>query len=256
MNFEARSLSYQYAKGFGIDDISLKLESGSFYALMGPNGCGKSTLLRLLSAVAKPKKGCVLVDGNDLFAMKPLKRASIVSFLPQTLSCDFPYSCREVVSFGRIAFSRFFPSDDDEKIFEDVMKMTGTMHLADRKITEISGGEMQRVMLAQALAQQSSVLILDEPVSHLDIACQTEIMSLLSALAYEKNLLIIASVHELSLAFSFCRELVFMKGGAIAAYGHSDDILTEALLNEVYGIDAGLIDFSGSKVPVVRKSRR
>jgi len=258
MLIECESVSYKYDKHFGINDISLSFESGNFYTVMGQNGSGKSTLLRVLSGNIKPQSGSVFVNGKELFSFSEKSRAGLISYLPQNISCDFPYTCREAVSFGRVAFSKFFASANDEKIIYEVMELTNTLQFADRKITEISGGEYRRVMIAQVLAQQAECIILDEPVSSLDISSSFEIIRLLFDLAVKKGLLVIVCLHEVNTAFCFPQEFIFMKNGSVLAKGHSEEILSETLIKDVYGIEAEIVNYGGvgdEKIPIIRKIR-
>ena len=253
MLLKCESLSYKYNKDFGVNSISLEFESGNFYTLLGPNGSGKSTLLNLLSGTLKPQSGNILIDGKDIFSFDLKTRAELISFLPQNIFCDFPYTCMEVVSFARTAFSKFFPSEQDEKICIDALKATDTLKFANRKITELSGGEIQKVMLAQVLAQQAKIIILDEPTSHLDLACSYDILKTLYTLAKEKELIIICCMHELNTALFFSQKLIFLKNGTLIANGETKTLLTENLIKNVYGIDSKIIDFDGNQIPILRK---
>lgn len=253
MIFKCESLSYAYNKKNAVNYVSLEFESGNFYTLLGPNGSGKSTLLNMLSGTLKPKSGKILFNNKEIFSMNLRNRAELISFLPQNIFCDFPYTCLEIVSFARTAFSNFFPSVDDEKVCIEAMEATGTLKFADRKITELSGGEFQKVMIAQVLAQQAKIIILDEPISHLDLAYSYEILQTLCNLAEKKELIIICCMHELNTALFFSRKLIFMKDGKIIANGDAKSLLTEDLIKNTYGIDSEIIDFSGDNIPLIRK---
>lgn len=250
---EAENLDFCYGRHKAIDKISLTVEKGRFYALLGPNGSGKSTLLRLLSGVEKAGKDNILLYGKRFNEYTIKERARLISFVPQSQEIDFPFSCFEIIMMGRFAYQGLsgFGIKEDEKIVRQCMEFTKTENLAERLITQLSGGEVQRVLLAQALAQESEILILDEPTSHLDIKFQLEMMNLLKRLNKEKGITIITSLHDLNLASGNSDYLFFMEGGKIRESGSAREILTEDIIKRIFNVDARIIKNPINNCPLV-----
>lgn len=253
MNLNCRHISYFYGSKKGIEDIDLDFEPGVFYGILGPNGSGKSTLLRLLAGLLQPQQGAVTAGGKLLSAFTPKEAAACISFVPQSVRCSFPYSCSEVVGFGLYARSGAVSPGESEERVKSAMALTGISELSSRSVLDVSGGEFQRVMLAQSLAQGAEILILDEPLSYLDVAGQREIIGLLKRLSREKTVII--SIHDLTLAAFYCDMLVFLKQGKLCGSGKSASVMTQELLKEVFGVEALLLDYEGPLPPVVRPGR-
>lgn len=192
-----------------LERICLSAESG-LKGIIGPNGSGKTTLLKSISRVLKPKSGIILLNGKDVYELKAKDIAKDMTVVSQDTSTKFDFTVRDVVLMGRAPHLGRFEMEkrEDMEIAEKAMKLTKTWHLADRTITEISGGEKQRVIIAKALAQEPKVLLLDEPTSHLDINYQIEILDLIKALS--KELVVIAVFHDLNLAARYCDELILL----------------------------------------------
>jgi iron complex transport system ATP-binding protein len=250
---EIRDADFSYGTFKALSNISLAIEKGGFYGLMGPNGSGKSTLLHLLSGIFKPQRGEITVQGRPLMEINKRERARLLAFVPQDFQVDFPFTCREVVMMGRFAHQGLLglESPEDERLVEESMKTTRTDGLAHRPITQLSGGEAQRVMLAQALAQGGELLLLDEPTSHLDIKFQVEIMELLKKLNEEKGLTIISSLHDLNLASHYCHHLFFIHDGRVSESGPVREIFTEEVISRVFGIEAKIITHPYSLKPMM-----
>ncbi len=220
--------------------VSLSLVSGEMVGVVGPNGSGKSTLVRALSRVLRPRAGTVLLAGKDLYALVSARDAArAIGVVPQSASLSLAFTVREIVGMGRAPYAspRLFasPTARDAEITEDALRAAGVHALAERVATTLSGGEWQRVLLARALAQQPSVLLLDEPTAHLDLAHQWETLTQARALAHEGGKAVLAVLHDLNLAAAFCDRLLLLSEGRIAAQGTPAEVLTPALLEKVYG---------------------
>ena len=208
---------------------------------MGPNGCGKTTLLRCIGGLLRPNTGQVLVDGRAVDTFTPRELARQLAFVRQHPQTDFEFSAFEIVLMGRNPYQRRLQNESqaDWDIVERCMRQTGTWHLRLSVPSQMSGGELQRVMIARALAQETPLLLMDEPVSSLDIAHQLEVMRLLRA-ATDKTILIV--IHDLNLALQFCDRLLLLHNGNALYHGPIADGLTPENIRTVYGVDSHMAD--------------
>jgi len=217
-----------------IHDASLKIESGHTVGILGANGSGKSSLLRSLYRVTKPAAGTVLLDDADVWKLPLRTVARNVAVMAQESESEFDLDVLDVVLLGRVPHRKGFGADTtyDLQLAEQALTDVGSLDLAARAFTGLSGGEKQRVLLARALVQQSRVLVLDEPTNHLDIAFQLELMHIISNL----GLTTIAALHDLNLAIAHCDEVAVMQSGRVAAFGRPEDVLTPELIGDVFGV--------------------
>ncbi len=222
-------------------DVSADVAAGRITAVMGPNGCGKTTLLRLIGGLLEPTAGVVTVDGRDVGSYRPREMAQKVAFVRQHAQTDFDFSAFETVLMGRNPWQRRLQneSQEDWDIVERCMRQTGTWELRFAKPAQMSGGELQRVMIARALAQQTPVLLMDEPVSNLDIAHQIDVMRLLKEAEGKTTLIVI---HDLNLALQFCDDLLLLHDGRCLYHGPIAEGLTEGNIGTVYGVKAHRVD--------------
>ncbi len=220
--------SYEEASVF--EGLSIEIEKGEFLGVVGPNGSGKSTLLKLVSGSLKPQRGSVLLEGHEVSFLSRKEVAQRIAVVPQEYHLEFDFTVEEVVEMGR-----YVRGGKGEHILEEL----NLMPLARRSFLTLSGGEKQRVVLAQALAQEPSILLLDEPASHLDISYQLELFDLLSRLNRD-GLTLICVLHDLNLALSYCKRLILLSEGSIFAAGRAEEVLTPENLGHVYGVSAEL----------------
>ncbi len=232
---EARGLCFSYGRERVIDGVSLAVSPGETLGVIGPNGSGKSTLLRVLSGVVEPESGEVRLHGRSLAEYSRRELARRIAVVPQDTVIDFPFSVTEVVLMGRSPHlgSFAFESDRDVEAAREAMARTGVSAFAQRSIHELSGGERQRVVLARALAQEASILLLDEPGAFLDIRHEVEIYDLLHDLAREGKA-IITVLHDLNLAALYCDRVALLKAGRLFRIGPPSEVITYAALTEVY----------------------
>ena len=232
----------RFAYGGGpevVRGVSLAVATGEMLAIAGPNGSGKSTLLALLSGVRAPTAGRVVLDGHDLRALDRRVLARTTAVVPQDATIAFPYTVAEIVLMGRAAHRRplGIESAHDVAVAERAMARTGVLALAARPITALSGGERQRVVIARALAQEPSILLLDEPTTHLDLRHAVEILDLVAELNARDGVAVVAVLHDLTSAALWFRRLVFLADGQIAADGPPATVVDPATIRAVYGAE-------------------
>ncbi|MGC0053300.1 ABC transporter ATP-binding protein [Brucella pituitosa] len=239
-----------------LETVCFEAGEGEFIGLIGPNGAGKTTLLRaLLNLTAST--GNILLDGSDFRRMHVADRAKVIAYLPQERDVAWPVTVRMLVSLGRSALKPVFAGldGDDETVVETAMQRMGVAELASRPANELSGGERARALIARVLAQDTPVILADEPVAGLDPAHQLELMELFAGLATEKKT-VIASLHDLGLAAKYCTRLIVLNKGRLVVDGAPEDVLTPALLKDVYGIDARLLKIDDDFIVHTRKRLR
>lgn len=226
----------------GIDivkQVSFSINRGENLCIVGPNGCGKSTLLKAISSLID-FHGEVKLDGKNINALKRKDLATKIALMTQSSNIQFPYTIYETVALGRYShlngiFSRL--TKKDELIINESLKMVGILDMKNKLISELSGGQLQRVFLARAFAQDPEVILLDEPTNHLDLRYQIEILDYLKNWAKEKNKIVVAVLHDLNLVQNFGDRVLMLNDGIIKGHGNTKEVLNNNDLEEVYGID-------------------
>jgi iron complex transport system ATP-binding protein len=227
-----------------LSNIEFEACPGEFIALLGPNGSGKTTLLKTIARVLKPRRGVIYIDGRRADELSDNEYAKIVGFLPSSdisAIVRVPMKVVEVVAIGRKPYVTWSLTKTDLEKIWSAMKITGVEAFAFRVINELSSGERQRVMLARVLAQESEVLLLDEPVSHLDPRYQVLMLKLIRGLTKDRKLVTIASLHDINLALRFSDKVILMKNGRIFAMGTPEEVITAENISKVYGVKAVVI---------------
>jgi iron complex transport system ATP-binding protein len=222
-----------------LESINFSATRGELLGIIGPNGSGKTTLLRTIARILKPRTGAILFNGEQVQQMKDREFSRKFATVPQDTTINFDFSALDIVLMGRNPhLGRLeLESDKDLAIARRCMELTNCWHLAERPVTELSGGERQLVVIARALTQEPKVLLLDEPTSHLDINYQIEIMELLKYLIAHEGLIIIAVIHDLNLAAQYCDRLVLLRQGTIIAIGSQYEVLTAENIKAAFGAD-------------------
>ena len=217
--------------------ISFEAERGDFISVLGPNGSGKTTLLRCISATLKPQKGSAYIDGNSVHAMKSREIAKSFAFVEQSSPLGYELSVRDVIMLGRLPhIARFSsPSKEDKSAVDEALSVVGIKELAERPFDELSGGEKQKALIALAIAQNTKVLLLDEPTAHLDMKAQLEVMTLLRKLCSEGRIIIMAT-HNVSSASHFSNKILLLRDGEQIAFGPPDRVIREEMIREVFGV--------------------
>lgn len=240
LRLEAKDVTAGYGEQNVLHDVDLRVGAGEFVGLLGQNGSGKSTLLKVLSATLKPRAGSVLLDGRELGAWSPRERAKRIAVVPQQETTAFAFSVQDVVLMGRYPHHERGKHDAarDFEIARAAMEQTDILHLQERPVTQLSGGEYRRVLMARALAQQTPLLLLDEPTAHLDIAHQAELLHLAKRLTQQDNPQgVLAALHDINHAAEFCDQIVMLEAGRVLATGTPDEVLTDNILRRAYGAE-------------------
>lgn len=251
---KAEGLSGGYGDTRLIDNVSLTVEKGEFLGILGPNGSGKTTLLNLLTGTLRAKEGSVYLAGKPLADYKPKELAQMMAVLPQKTDQAFTFTVKETVAFGRYPFQTGLfrqQTDKDEAIVQEVMEQTGVAAFAQKSIRDLSGGEQQRVYLAQALAQQPRILFLDEPTNFLDLAYQKDLLDLIKRLTRENGLAAVSVFHDLNTASLYCDELLFMKNGTAVPKQKPEYAVTEHHIKAVYNTDVTTLVHHSSPKPMI-----
>lgn len=232
----ARNVSFAYAMTPVLSDVSLSLPRGAVGALIGANGSGKSTLIRVLAGLLAPASGEVLVEGVPLASIALRERAKRIAYVPQSTPTVFPFTGMEVVLTGRSPYSgRFsFESQDDKEIALAALESLDAGHLANRPVTELSGGERQLITVARALAQEPDVMLLDEPASALDLKHRTQLARALRRLSDERGIAALMITHDLMLLDAAADLIFAMKCGRMIATGQPETVLSEPILSDIY----------------------
>ena len=253
----ARDVWAAYGERNVLSGVDLNVEKGKFVALAGPNGVGKSTLLRLVSGVIKPTRGGIEIAGRNVSALSAKERARLVAVVPQDPELPDGAPAIEVVLMGRNPHLGLlsWESDSDVRTSVEAMRMTYTEDFIERPVDELSGGERQRVAIAIALAQQTPIILLDEPTANLDLAYQPAIMELMRGLV-SSGKTILAAVHDLTLAAQFCDEVALMSGGGILTTGAPEETLTKDNIREAYGAEVRIMEHPETGKPVIVNSWR
>ncbi|SDZ13423.1 iron complex transport system ATP-binding protein [Proteiniborus ethanoligenes] len=246
-------LTFKYDTDEVLKDIDIEIPKGSFVGILGPNGSGKTTLLKNICNILKPDNGKILINNKNVSNIKYKELAKIIAVVHQTSEIQFQFSVFDVVLMGRFPYLSRFQSEGkkDIEIAKEAMLSTGTWELRDKSINEISGGERQRVMIARALTQQPQILILDEPISHLDIKYQIGILDLCKKLNVENQITVIMTLHDINLAGRYSDYLILLDKGRIKVMDTPEKVLTQENISNVYDIEVDILKRNGDKTPYI-----
>ncbi len=232
---ELRDISSGYQGKPVIEKIFFQVKKGEFIGLIGPNGAGKSTLFKTILGILKPEVGEVLYRGEPIGSMNLKERAKRIAFLPQIFEVKFSYTVKDFIAMGRFPYQDGLSShsSQDLKCIRDVIQRFSLTEIAHRRIDELSGGELQRVLFAQSIAQDPEILLLDEPTTHLDIGHQFEIMNILDDLNKD-GLTVITILHDLNISAEYCSRIILMDKGRIVRDGEPSSVMDYNIIEEVY----------------------
>lgn len=239
----AHAVSIGYGRSVIVRDLDLTVEKGSFTALLGPNGSGKSTLLRALARLLPVRSGTVALDGRPIDGLSARQLARRIGVLGQGTVAPEGMTVAELVRQGRYPHRSLFSrwSAADEKACADALAQTGALHLKDRLLESLSGGQRQRAWISMTLAQETDILLLDEPTTYLDLAHQVEVLELMRELAGARGKTVVAVLHDLNLAARYADRIAFLKAGRLVAYGRAEELMNAQTIEDVFGLACSVL---------------
>lgn len=253
MRLQAEGVSLGYKDRSVVEGLDVSIADGSVTTIIGPNGCGKSTLLRALARLLSPRAGTITMDGRPIDQIPSREVAKQLGILPQSPIAPEGLTVAELVSRGRYPHQNWYRqwSTGDDDAVKQALEMTGMDEHAARSVDELSGGQRQRAWIAMTLAQETGVVLLDEPITYLDLAHQVEVLDLIHRLNTERGTTVVMVLHDLNLAARYADTLIAMRDGSIIAQGKSEEVLTEPLLQDVFGLSAKVFPDPISGTPMV-----
>lgn len=237
MSLSVTDLSFSYGTRRVLEDVSFEVAAGAFCALLGPNGSGKSTMVKALAGVHRAMSGRIAVEGRDIGSLGRRELARIVAYVPQAADAPFDLTVREAVMLGRTPHFGIAPGAADRAKVEDAIVRMGLSEIAEQSMSELSGGQAQRAMIARALAQDPRVLLLDEPTSALDLRYQIETLQLVRKITREEGISALIAIHDLNHAARYCDQVIVLHGGHLVADGTPAQALQGPILRAVYEVD-------------------
>jgi iron complex transport system ATP-binding protein len=251
-SIRTENLAIAYAENTVIEALNMQIPQGKITAIIGPNGCGKSTVLKALGRILRPQNGLVYLNGKDIKTLSTQAVARKMAILPQCPIAPNGLTVGELVAYGRFPYQRGFGklTPEDHRIIAWSLVVTGLAELEDRFVDLLSGGQRQRVWIAMALAQQTDLILLDEPTTYLDLSHQLEVLELLSDLNKKQGCTILMVLHDLNLAARFADYMIAMRDGAVICHGMPGEVMVPARLRDVFQIDAQVVNEARTGRPV------
>lgn len=245
-----KNLNHSFSNRGVLNNINFTFEKGRFYGLIGPNGSGKTTLLRLISKILKADDHTIFIAGQDIIKLRGKKRARYMAMVPQIFNIEVGFTVEEIVSMGRYPYRDGFGklTDIDYAKVKEALEKINLMDYQLRQVNTLSGGELQRVILARAIVQETPILLLDEPLSHLDIHHQLDILKLTKELCEKEDKTVICVMHDLNLAMKYCDQVILLKKGNVYAAGETRKVITKEHILHVYGIEVNICEINGQSV--------
>ncbi len=253
VKLEVQNLDLAYGRNTVVSGLTFRVMPGEMVGLIGPNGCGKSTIIKALSRVISPASGKIFLDGKDIAQISRGDLARLLGVVPQMPLLPNAFTAFEIVLMGRNPHLGLlqYEGERDMAITWRAMEKTATHSLAERRIDELSGGEIQRLVIARVLAQEPKSILLDEPTSNLDISYQVEILDLIKNLCRENSLAVVIALHDLNLAAQYCDRLILINKGRVHAQGTPGEVITARNIEEVYGAEHCVYAHPANGLPVV-----
>jgi iron complex transport system ATP-binding protein len=236
-SINVKNLSHSFGENLVLKNISFQVPQRDFFIIIGPNGSGKTTLMKIISGILKPQDGELEILNRPIDQYHRKALAQTIAFVPQMTFSDFPFSVTEIVLMGRSPYLGMLgiEQENDLEIANQAIAFTGLENLAHRNLTQLSGGEQQRVFIARAICQEPDIILLDEPTASLDLAYQVRIMDLMEKLKTEKSITVVMVSHDVNLAAMYADHLILLHKGQVVCQGLPDEVLTYKTLEEAYG---------------------
>lgn len=240
---KVKDLSWNYGEETILRGLNLNIEKGKFYSILGPNGSGKTTLLKNILKLLAPKKQSIFIGDEDITNISTKEMAKKIASVPQDTNVSFDFSVLDIVLMGRTPYLKRFEveGEKDLAIAKEAMELTDTWRFKDKLINTLSGGERQRVIVARAMVQKTEILLLDEPISHLDIHHQVELLDTVSSLSKDKGITVVAVLHDINMAAQFSDYLILLSDGEIVSAGTPEEVIIKEKIQEVYKMECCII---------------
>ncbi|MDB1944434.1 ABC transporter ATP-binding protein [Clostridium tertium] len=247
-----KNLSVSYESNVIIENMNLCIPKEKISIIIGANGCGKSTLLKTIARINKPKNGDIFINNKNIKKVKEKDIAREVAFLPQGPVCPSGLTVRELVAYGRFPHQKMIGglNSHDKEVIDWAIEETGLSEFADREVENLSGGQRQRAWIAMTLAQETEIIMLDEPTTYLDMSYQLEVLEVLEKLNKEKQITVVIVLHELNNACRFANNIIGLKKGKVICEGRPIDVITKESLKEIYGVEAHLQVSENGEYPI------
>ncbi len=248
MMLKVENLVFKYGKNEVLNNINFEIGEGDAVAILGNNGVGKSSLIKCLNKIISPVSGTVYLNGQNIKKISRSEIAKEIAYVAQLGELS-PTTVFDTVMLGRMPYVKINPSKNDYKIVEDILKKIQIEDLSFRLLTQLSGGQVQKVMLARALAQEPKILILDEPTNNLDMKSQHNLLSLVKSIVDEQDICVIEVLHDLNLAMRYCNKFLFLKDKTIYSFDKKEDITTQTI-KDVFDINVDIQEIRGHKTAI------
>lgn len=247
-----KDLNISYGNLDIVKDLNLNIPKGKITTIIGANGCGKSTVLKTIARILQPKSGSIFINGQDIQKQSSKELAKTMAVLPQSPQAPNGLTVEELIAYGRFPHQKGFGKlkKEDDEIIKWALEVTGILEFKDRPIEALSGGQRQRAWIAMALAQETDILLLDEPTTYLDLAHQLEVLKLLEDLNRKQGTTIVMVIHELNNAARFADHMIGVKKGKIVCEGNAHKVMTRENLKEIFNIDATIVEDPKNHKPV------
>lgn len=238
-----RNLNFSYGDQPVLNNLDLSLEKGLFYSIIGPNGSGKTTLLKNLQKILKPDSSCIFLNGEDIRSVSIKDLSRRIATVPQETHMDFDFTVLDMVLMGRAPYLKRFESEGayDLELAKTAMEITDTWKLKDKSIRQLSGGELQRAVVSRAMVQDTDVLLLDEPVSHLDLHHQISILRTVAGFCRSKGITVLAVLHDINLASEFSDAIILMNHGVVISIGSPDQVVNQGSMKSLFDMECLVI---------------
>lgn len=253
MYFGFDHISIAYGKKQILDDICMEFEKGKITTIIGPNGCGKSSLLKTIPRTVTPAAGTAVFEGRPIKSYAPKELAKKIAYLPQIHTSPDDINIRTLVSYGRYPYKKFGSglTEEDKRIIDETLELTGLSHLADRLMNNLSGGEKQRAWIAMTICQQPEILLLDEPITYLDVGYQVEVLELVRELCDRLKITIVMVLHDMNFTARYSDRIYVLKDQSVHKYGSPVEVIERKNLREVFHIDSQLYHDDRNGCPIV-----